>query len=577
MVGKPSGPFGTKTDQEKIGDFDFALRREAMSMLKHKNGIIVDPNAASRSALRAMLSSIGMAQVGQAAGAVDALRRVKERPADIILCDYLLDDGRDGQQLLEEMRSRRLIPLSTAFIVITRERRYQSVVSVAELAPDDYLLKPFTPQQLLERLEAVLQKKHAFRHAHAHLGANEIDAAITACDRISSRFPQYQLDALRLKAETLLIQGRIADAEALYREILAHRAVPWAKMGLAIAAESSGNFDEAADLVLEVIEHHPNFVAAYDLAAKVEEARGHQTEAQRHLEAAVYHAPHSLLRQRRLGRLATENGDLAVAEVAMAKVVSRGSGSGLRQAADYAELARLQIASGKAADALATVTALRRDMRDDPGASMIGHAMTALAHAKLGNSEQAAAAARSAMAEAHAGDELQAHLLVDVAQSLLITGNQDAGVTLLRRAIAVGEGDDHFDKYMHRVLAGFDGAASVVRGLQEDVRQQMIRVNNEGVRLGQAGHLNEAIALFRETIERMPSLQMYANAAKAILAKLNRDGWDDTLAEEARGYMHRAARQSPLDSRLTVALDGYRQVAAKYGIRVEGLPEGGGR
>jgi len=87
------------------GALDFALRNEAMAMLRHKAGLIVDPNAASRSALRAMLSAIGMVQVVQASGATDAVRRVKERPADVILCDYLLEDGRDGQQLLEEMRS----------------------------------------------------------------------------------------------------------------------------------------------------------------------------------------------------------------------------------------------------------------------------------------------------------------------------------------------------------------------------------------------------------------------------------------------------------------------------------------
>ncbi len=95
----------------RSGDFDFALRREALLMLKHKAGIIIDPNAASRSALRAMLGAIGMVQVVQVAGSVDALRRVKEHATDIILCDYMLEDGRDGQQLLEEMRSKHLIPL----------------------------------------------------------------------------------------------------------------------------------------------------------------------------------------------------------------------------------------------------------------------------------------------------------------------------------------------------------------------------------------------------------------------------------------------------------------------------------
>lgn len=560
----------------ETGALDFALRNEAMAMLRHKVGVIVDPNAASRSALRTMLSAIGMVQVVQASGATDAIRRVKERTADVILCDYLLEDGRDGQQLLEEMRSRQLIPLSTAFIVITRERRYQSVVSVAELAPDDYLLKPFTPQQLLERLEAVLQKKHAFRHAHQHLEAGEAEAVLGACDAISRKYSQYRLDALRLKAETLLALKRTNEAEALYRQILAHRAVPWAKMGLAFASHANGQLEEAADLAVEVIQQHPNYLAAYDLAARIDEERGRYAEAQQHLESAVAHAPHGVARQRHLGQVAAQSGDLETAEAALRTVISRSAGSSLCEVADYAQLARLQVAAGREAAALETVAALRRDLRDAPGAPMVGSALAALAHARLGNDKEAAAAAQQAIqASDQVGHEAGAHLLVDVSQALIVSGQQAAGEAVLRRAIAIAEGDERFGKYMNRVMASFAATAGVADSLREDVRQRLIHINNEGVRLGQAGRLNEAIGLFREAAAQMPSVQMYANAAKAILAKLNRDGWDETLAGEARGYLQRARRQAAADPRVDAAIAAYGQVAGKFGIRGDALQEDG--
>lgn len=62
------------------------------------------------------------------------LRQVSAYSFDIILADYSLDDGRDGQQLLEELRQQNMISLSTVYMLITAERAYRNVVSVAELA-----------------------------------------------------------------------------------------------------------------------------------------------------------------------------------------------------------------------------------------------------------------------------------------------------------------------------------------------------------------------------------------------------------------------------------------------------------
>jgi DNA-binding response OmpR family regulator len=554
-------------------DFDPTLRREALAMLRHKAGIIVDSNPASRSAMRAMLAAIGMTQVAQAGSAADALRRVAEHSLDVILCDYQLDDGRDGQQLLEEMRTRHLIPLSTAFVVITRESRYQSVVSVAELAPDDYLLKPFTPQELHDRLEMVLERKHVFRHAHGHIEASEMEKAIGACDAIISRHPQYRLDAMRLKAQTLMVLKRTDEAEVLYRQILEYRAVPWAKMGLALASHENGKLDEAADLVIDVIGHHPNYLAAYDLAAKIDEDRGRTAEAQRHLQVAVQRSPHVVARQRSLGRVAAANGDLVAAEAAMATVVTRSAGSTLSSVDDYAQLARLQIRAGRTTQALETAAALRRELHDQSGGAMTGHALAALAYFNLGNKEAASEAAQRASESATtAGHDAVPECLVDVAQALILSGATSSGEALLRKAIAQSEGDERFASYMDKVLGSFKETTGIANALHSDVRQRMIQINNEGVRLGGTGDLDGAIRLFREAAMQMPSVQMLANAAKAMLAKMNRDGWDTDLAAEAVSFIEKGMRQAKDDARIQTAIAGYERVMAKFGIKHRDLP-----
>jgi tetratricopeptide (TPR) repeat protein len=99
-------------------------------------------------------------------------------------------------------------------------------------------------------------------------------------------------------------RARFASVVHLRNRIEQH-----ARVGVARAAEQIGlvgQLDQAADLTAEIIHSHPTYLAAYDLAAKVDQERGRLAEAQAHLQAAVGHAPHGLLRQRTLGRLAAE-------------------------------------------------------------------------------------------------------------------------------------------------------------------------------------------------------------------------------------------------------------------------------
>ncbi len=108
--------------------------------------LLVDRHSGARHTLRSILSTLGFTAIHNAATSTEVMRQIKGNDFDLILSDYHLDDGRDGQQLLEELREQHLISLSTVFMLITAERTYRNVVSVAELAPDDYLINPFTAE-----------------------------------------------------------------------------------------------------------------------------------------------------------------------------------------------------------------------------------------------------------------------------------------------------------------------------------------------------------------------------------------------------------------------------------------------
>jgi CheY-like chemotaxis protein len=78
--------------------------------LPSKRALLIDRYPNARSSLRIMLASMGVTAVHNAGNSAEVLRQVKAHSFDIILSAYLLEDGRDGQQLLEELRQQHLLP-----------------------------------------------------------------------------------------------------------------------------------------------------------------------------------------------------------------------------------------------------------------------------------------------------------------------------------------------------------------------------------------------------------------------------------------------------------------------------------
>ena len=66
--------------------------------------LLVDRHSGARHTLRSILSTLGFTAIHNAATSTEVMRQIKGNDFDLILSDYHLDDGRDGQQLLEELR-----------------------------------------------------------------------------------------------------------------------------------------------------------------------------------------------------------------------------------------------------------------------------------------------------------------------------------------------------------------------------------------------------------------------------------------------------------------------------------------
>lgn len=544
--------------------------------LTKKRVLIVDRHSPARDSLRLMLGALGVTAVHGAGNSAEVIRQVKGNRFDIILSDFVLDDGRDGQQLLEELRHTHLIPLSTVYLIITSERAYTNVVALAELAPDDYLIKPFTAEQLQARLVKAIYKKHVLRKIYEQIQRGALQEAIAACDRVIQQQPVYLYDALRFKGELLHNLGKTREAEEVFRRVLEGRVVPWAKMGLAMALRDRGALDEAEELAEQVTSEAPEYLSAYDFLASVHEAKGRLEEAQKVLQKAADASPHNTVRQRHVGDTAARNKDFLAAEKAYGKVIDRNRGSSLRSIDDFANLSRVLVERGDIVASRKIAADMKREWRGDKQAELAALVTESLCLDLEGAPEKAQVLVDQALAlqqqvqeeSADKGKHVSQRLAVDLAHACYATGKQEAGEKIMRQVAAENHEDPHLIEHITSVFEK-TGQPDAGKALLEQVGKEIIDLNNKGVLAARNGDLEGSVELLIQAVNQVPNLQFLVNAAKAIFSLIDQKGWNSELAARGYDYLQRAQRKDRKSPKVASARELYVAVAKKYGIDSE--------
>ncbi len=89
----------------------------------------------------------------------DAMEAVRDERPDLVVLDLMLPEL-SGYEILEEMR-RRPEMQEVPVVVLTARREESDRIKGLELGADDYLTKPFSPQELVLRIGAVLRRVQA--------------------------------------------------------------------------------------------------------------------------------------------------------------------------------------------------------------------------------------------------------------------------------------------------------------------------------------------------------------------------------------------------------------------------------
>jgi len=117
--------------------------------------LVVDDESAIREMIQFALRRAGM-QVEGAADAREALSRISTRKPDIILMDWMMP-GVSGIELTRRLR-REPVTADIPIIMLTAKVTEDDKVAGLDAGTDDYVIKPFSPRELVARINAVLRR-----------------------------------------------------------------------------------------------------------------------------------------------------------------------------------------------------------------------------------------------------------------------------------------------------------------------------------------------------------------------------------------------------------------------------------
>jgi DNA-binding response OmpR family regulator len=136
--------------------------------------LIIEDETPMRTALKDVIETEGYRAITAADGESGLKCALEEKP-DLILLDIMMPKL-DGYEVCAELRR---VANPAPILMLTAKGQVEDRVSGLDAGADDYLVKPFSTEELLARVRALLRRfqKHAKSPAKLKLGDVEIDLA----------------------------------------------------------------------------------------------------------------------------------------------------------------------------------------------------------------------------------------------------------------------------------------------------------------------------------------------------------------------------------------------------------------
>ncbi len=181
--------------------------------------LVVDDDREIVKAIALLLEKEGY-QVLKAYDGMEALELAAEKPVRLIIMDVMMP-RLDGLSAVMKIRERKNLPI----IVLSAKSEETDKILGLSMGADDYVAKPFSPQELVARVKSQLRRYTMLGDIHAESMDDGIQNG-RLCYRISERTLYADGEPVKLTAtETKIVEllmrnpGRIFPAEEIYSRV----------------------------------------------------------------------------------------------------------------------------------------------------------------------------------------------------------------------------------------------------------------------------------------------------------------------------------------------------------------------
>ena len=164
--------------------------------IERLNFLIVDDNKHMRLLVKSILNAFGVRNVVEASDGADAFKALKHFPADIIICDWVMQplDGLDFVRLVRTGKDspNPYVPV----IMLTGHTEMHRVVEAREAGANEFLAKPVSPMKLYARITSIIERQRNFVKTKSYFGP----------DRRRQKLASYKgAERRKAQSETIVI------------------------------------------------------------------------------------------------------------------------------------------------------------------------------------------------------------------------------------------------------------------------------------------------------------------------------------------------------------------------------------
>ena len=163
-------------------------------------------------------------QVRATADGAGFRQALNEAPSDLVILDVMLP-VLDGFEVLKQLRRRKDLPV----IMLTARVQQQDRIMGLNIGADDYLPKPFDPDELLARIRAVLRRTETFSRTESIvLEVGVLRVNVTNREAWFADSP-LELTAMEFDLLEMLVRaaGRVVSREEITAALFEREATPY--------------------------------------------------------------------------------------------------------------------------------------------------------------------------------------------------------------------------------------------------------------------------------------------------------------------------------------------------------------